>query len=454
MTVRAHLGSGGGWRTVTVEWREGDVVYFENADYGESNDLGDGMLVRDGLGLLVWLIGDRFCSSGSDEEPLFRYLAAHGIPVEPAPGILPNMSSYSGLVRLDLVDRDLVVTAGPAAGPPSAYVVGDRGRFLCQLVADRCQGSGAWTRITDLLVASGAEVEHGWFSSDAPTDDEVADVADQLKGMGLDVIEEEAAVDGIAVAAAARARRGQHLWEKLPTQLTKALAREKGLRVSKAPEDLLAAAGDPPSPEFVVEVWPVLVDKWLARRPGPRERLVGQLKAAGAGSSRRDVSDRAGQLKFLSACSLDTTTAQLVLDELTDFANAHFELRYPEGWDPDNPKASSVGVLRANGSVLMRSHRRDDLTSYLDAKRGRDGTLVLSGHDMGEYVESYFGRDEYEYTKTYSADAVPLVLEALGEDPAADVMEVIVARWCGDDRSFEFERLLGAADIPHDRLAH
>ena len=85
----------------------------------------------------------------------------------------------------------------------------------------------------------------------------------------------------------------------------------------------------------------------------------------------------------------------------------------------------------------------------LEERLAEDGSLVVSGHDIGEAAQ-VMGRYDYEYMKTLAPSTVPLVLEALGEDPATDVMEVIAARWCGDDESFEFERRIREADVPYD----
>ena len=44
----------------------------------------------------------------------------------------------------------------------------------------------------------------------------------------------------------------------------------------------------------------------------------------------------------------------------------------------------------------------------------------------------------------------PAILEALGEPAGSDILEVIGARWCGDEVSFEFERRLEKAGIERD----
>ncbi len=244
------------------------------------------------------------------------------------------------------------------------------------------------------------------------------------------------------------------LWGRLPLQLGRELARHHGLRVSKAASDLNATFGDPPPLSFVKESWPVLVDEWLVRRPGPRERLARALQAAGLGRPRAQIDDRARQLRYLSSCTLDDSAAEAVLAELAAFAQDHHDAIYPPGWDPTNPEASKVGRLRADRSVTMRVDRRPDLVSYLDAKLNRNGDLVLEGQDIGESVERMLGSDDYEYTTTYGKADLRRVLEALDEDPESDIIEVIVARWCGTARSFELERRLADANIPHEKWSH
>ena len=97
----------------------------------------------------------------------------------------------------------------------------------------------------------------------------------------------------------------------------------------------------------------------------------------------------------------------------------------------------------------MRELRREDLWSSLKARYNDDGDLVIEGHDLGRFVERAMRSDEYEYAKTYAREDFPSLLRALDEAPDSDVLDVIEARWCGDDRSFDFERRVGAAEVPH-----
>jgi hypothetical protein len=113
---------------------------------------------------------------------------------------------------------------------------------------------------------------------------------------------------------------------------------------------------------------------------------------------------------------------------------------------------ASVGddQVEPTGVVSMRQLRREDLRSFLDAGINEDGDLVLQGQDLGEFVEAAMGTDEYEYAKTYAKSTFPAILEALGEPADSDILEVIAARWCGNEVSFEFERRLEKAGIERD----
>ena len=126
--------------------------------------------------------------------------------------------------------------------------------------------------------------------------------------------------------------------------------------------------------------------------------------------------------------------------------------------NPQGPEVggSSDGQERSKDPVAtptvvsMRALHRADLTSYLTARLNHQGDLVLSGQDLmsskpGHPVRS----DEYEYTKTYVSSTFPAILKALAAPPDSDIMSVIAAHWCGDEKAFEFEQLLTEAEIPH-----
>lgn len=66
---------------------------------------------------------------------------------------------------------------------------------------------------------------------------------------------------------------------------------------------------------------------------------------------------------------------------------------------------------------------------FLDATVERDGSLSLSGQDLGPTV-SYDG--EYEYWYAVAAEDVPALVIALGGEPGADILDLLESRWSGD----------------------
>lgn len=53
-----------------------------------------------------------------------------------------------------------------------------------------------------------------------------------------------------------------------------------------------------------------------------------------------------------------------------------------------------------------------------------DGSLQISGHDIGPMVERFFGFDEYEFAHTISTNDVQPFLELLGA-PSDDVLNAL-----------------------------
>lgn len=133
--------------------------------------------------------------------------------------------------------------------------------------------------------------------------------------------------------------------------------------------------------------------------------------------------------------AIDSAAGSRSLD-IDDFAAEHSAGRTVA---PSAPNPDRV--------VRMRELRREDLWSSLEARYNDDGDLVITGHDIGTFVAAAMRGDEYEYAKTFAKQDFPVLLQALGEEPSSDVLDVIEARWCGDDRSFEFEHRLTAAGV-------
>lgn len=117
-----------------------------------------------------------------------------------------------------------------------------------------------------------------------------------------------------------------------------------------------------------------------------------------------------------------------------------------------NGTTRSKGVLLGPREVLMRRDNDGDTLSQLKATCTSDGDLHLYGSTTSSsYVEYMYGDSDYEYTKTVRRAHIPDLLEALGEDRRADIIEVILGKWCGPEASYDFERRMTESGIPVER---
>lgn len=91
-------------------------------------------------------------------------------------------------------------------------------------------------------------------------------------------------------------------WANITKGIMKELARDAGLRVSKAEEDLRDRYGEPPGEALVTDLWPVLLDKWLGTQPRWRDLVVEQLRAAKLGDTTIRLSTKSGQMSYLRSC--------------------------------------------------------------------------------------------------------------------------------------------------------
>ena len=77
----------------------------------------------------------------------------------------------------------------------------------------------------------------------------------------------------------------------------------------------------------------------------------------------------------------------------------------------------------------------------LDAKITDEGSLVLEGFDIGDFVKEYWGDSDYEYWLTVKAEHLPIVLLRLIKE-------------CFDNNIFkndsEFKEWLKAKSIPSE----
>ncbi|BBX27418.1 hypothetical protein [Mycolicibacterium alvei] len=81
---------------------------------------------------------------------------------------------------------------------------------------------------------------------------------------------------------------------------------------------------------------------------------------------------------------------------------------------------------------LLNEHREDGSWLNLDAYLDSNGTLRIVGQDLGAVTEFISSDGEYEYFYTIAAEDVPALVNALGGQPGADVLDVLARNWSGD----------------------
>ena len=115
-------------------------------------------------------------------------------------------------------------------------------------------------------------------------------------------------------------------WTNLSKSTMRELARGAGLKVTKAEVELRSRYGEPPSAEFVTELWPVLRDGWVTREPVAREMIVEGLRAARLGKTDIKVSSRAGQMRYIRSCRMSDTLRKVVLEALITVGSLPYDL--------------------------------------------------------------------------------------------------------------------------------
>ena len=91
------------------------------------------------------------------------------------------------------------------------------------------------------------------------------------------------------------------------------------------------------------------------------------------------------------------------------------------------------GRLPGRSVSLQNEHREDGSWLNLDASLQRDGSLRISGQDLGPVTKGISPDGEYEYFYTVAAEDVPALVVALGGQPGIDVLDLLEQRWSGDD---------------------
>lgn len=79
--------------------------------------------------------------------------------------------------------------------------------------------------------------------------------------------------------------------------------------------------------------------------------------------------------------------------------------------------------------VVMLNRRDEQGLMHRSISLSDSGQLGISGHDLGPGVEAFFGANEYEFERTYSADDTARARELLGLAPDDDLLQAITARF-------------------------
>jgi len=99
--------------------------------------------------------------------------------------------------------------------------------------------------------------------------------------------------------------------------------------------------------------------------------------------------------------------------------------------------------------VSLRSEHRDDGSWLnLDASLDEDGSLRISGQDLGPVTKTISSDGEYEYFYTVAAEDVPALVLALGGQPGTDIIDLLAQRYCGD-ASYQLEREIDSSGVEY-----
>jgi hypothetical protein len=80
-------------------------------------------------------------------------------------------------------------------------------------------------------------------------------------------------------------------------------------------------------------------------------------------------------------------------------------------------------------TVVLADVRDENGTVWRAVTLNEDGSLAISGHDLGRGVERFFGCGEYEFERLLSAPAVKALYELLTVPADADLLAAIADRF-------------------------
>ena len=102
--------------------------------------------------------------------------------------------------------------------------------------------------------------------------------------------------------------------------------------------------------------------------------------------------------------------------------------------------------MPANKAVLEESNDEKG-TCVRSVSLAPDGSLRLEGHDLGPFVERFFGQSEYEFVRTVSPSGVDQLRRELSLGPDEDLISTLATRFQGPGGSSLLVKFLAAKGI-------
>jgi hypothetical protein len=84
-------------------------------------------------------------------------------------------------------------------------------------------------------------------------------------------------------------------------------------------------------------------------------------------------------------------------------------------------------------TVHLREEHSGRDRRWLDAYIDGEGSLVISGHDLGPATAVMSDEREYEWSHTFPPSSLPLLLSALGGTEGDDLLDLLAGRYTGQN---------------------
>ncbi len=83
--------------------------------------------------------------------------------------------------------------------------------------------------------------------------------------------------------------------------------------------------------------------------------------------------------------------------------------------------------------VILCESKQPQVSIYVSASLNADGGLTLSGYDIGEAVEAFWGDDDYEYWLRISPAETEKLFELIcADNPESDPLDVLQEKFHGE----------------------